>query len=82
MIIIASPTADSAAATVKIKSEKSWPYKSSKYTEKIIKFKFKLNNKSSMHINIIKILRRLNTIPTNPTINKKMLDVICSKNIL
>ena len=81
MIIIASPIADSAAATVKINKENSWPYKSSKYTENIMKLRFKLNNTSSTHINIIKIFLRFNTMPTKPIMNKRIFVVNCAKNI-
>ena len=72
MIIIASPTADSAAATVKINKENSCPYKSSKYTENIIKLRFKLSNTSSTHIKIIKIFLRFITMPTKPIMNKRI----------
>ena len=79
--MIASPTADSAAATVKINKENSWPYKSSKYTENITKLRFKLNKTSSTHIKIIKIFLRFITIPTNPIMNKRIFVVNCAKNI-
>lgn len=70
---MARPTADSLAAKVRIKSENSWPYTSSKYTEKIEKFIFKLKNITSRHINITKILFLLNDIPSKLTTNKKKL---------
>ena len=69
--MIANPIADSAAAIVRIKKENNCPYKSSKYIEKRIKFKFKLSKTSSIHIKITSILRRLKTIPNKPIKNKK-----------
>ena len=67
--------ADSAAATVKIKREKSWPIKSSMKTEKYIKFKFIDNNKSSIDIKIIIIFCRFKIIPNKPRQNKKKLTI-------
>ena len=42
---------------------------------------FKLNNINSIHIKIIRILLRLNTIPSIPIIYKKILIVSCLRNI-
>ena len=48
--MIANPTADSAAATVRIKKEKIWPYISSKYTENKIKLRLNDNRTNSKQI--------------------------------
>lgn len=57
MIKIAKPIEDSHAAMVKIKIENNCPKKSSKYTEKTMKFKLTLNKINSIQIKIIKMLR-------------------------
>ena len=79
---MANPIADSDAAIVKINNENSWPYKSSKYIEKTIKFKFRLNRTNSIHIKVIRIFRRLTTIPIKLIINKKIFAVNCLINII
>lgn len=63
---MASPIADSAAATIKTKIIKICPIISSKYIEKIAKFKFTANNKSSIDIRVIKIFFRFKAIPIKP----------------
>ena len=63
---MAKPIADSVAAIVKINNTKICPTMSSKYIEKVAKFKFTASNKSSIDIIIIKIFFRFKTIPTNP----------------
>ena len=60
---MANPIADSEAAIVKINKENNCPYKSSKYNEKYMKFKFKDNNINSIPIKTIKIFRKLKKIP-------------------
>lgn len=62
--------ADSAPATVKMYKEKIWPNKSSKNTEKKIKFKFTANNMISKDTIIKIIFLRVKIIPKNPIINK------------
>lgn len=52
-MIIARPIADSAAAIVKINNENNSPIKSSRYTEKIKKFKLIDNNNNSIENRII-----------------------------
>ena len=60
---MASPTADSDAAMVNMNKEKICPYKSSKYNENKIKFKFNDNRINSIPINTIKKFRKFNIIP-------------------
>lgn len=70
MVIIANPIADSVAAIVKINIIKIWPMISSKYTEKIAKFKLTDKSKSSIDIITINMFLRFSTIPSNPIKNK------------
>ena len=62
---MAKPRADSAAAIVKINKEKIWPYKSSKYIEKKIKFKFNESSNNSRPIKVIKKFLKFKMIPHN-----------------
>ena len=81
MIITAKPTADSLAATAKMKREKSCPQISSKYTENKMKLKFKLNKFNSIPIKrISKFLLFVNT-PIKLIENRKKFVEICFKNI-
>ncbi len=70
---IASPIADSAAATVKINKENTCPVKSSKYTENKTKLRFTLNKIISIHIKIIKTLLLFNKIPNEPIKKSRIL---------
>lgn len=67
--------ADSAAATVKINITNTCPIISSKYIEKIAKFKFTDNKSNSIDIIIIKIFFLFIIIPSNP-IKKTMLVIV------
>ncbi len=78
---MANPIEDSAAATDKILKEKICPYISSKYDEKIKKFKFTLNSINSIQTKETKILRLLKTRPNILKRNKKILTSNCNKNI-
>lgn len=68
---MAKPIADSAPATVKIYKEKTCPTKSSKNTEKKIKFKFTANNIISRETMINIIFLRVKIIPKKPIINNE-----------
>ena len=72
MTNIASPIADSAAATVKTNNANNWPKISSKKTEKIMKLKLIDNNINSMDINKIIIFFRFKKIPERPNKNNTM----------
>lgn len=82
---MARPKAVSAAATVKIKSTKIWPKKSSKKTAKTIKFILIDNNNNSKQINIKSICLRERNIPNRPKIkiileNSIINDIAITKN--
>jgi hypothetical protein len=61
---------DSAAATVKIKSEKTCPRTSSMYIEKTKKLQLTASNISSIDISITMIFLRFKKIPQMPNRNK------------
>ena len=69
------PMADSAAATVKMKMENTWPKRSSKYTEKIMKLRLTANNINSIDINIIIMFFLFKKIPQTPITNKPIATV-------
>jgi hypothetical protein len=66
------PMADSEAATVRINKTNNCPDTSSKYLEKVIKFKFTDNNINSIDIIKIRIFLRLKIKPSTPTKNSKI----------
>ena len=64
------PIEDSVAATVNINITKTYPTISSRYTEKIAKFKFTDNNIISIDIIVINIFFLFKTNPKRPIKNK------------
>jgi len=70
---------DSAAATVKMRREKICPLRSSKYVEKIRKFRLTARSINSIHISITTIFLRLKKIPQTPS--KKSNREQCKKEI-
>lgn len=75
-MIIAKPTADSAAATVNTSNAVYWPYISSKWIEEKIKFKFKANSRTSTPKRITIMFLKLNIIPVNADIKMIRLLII------
>jgi len=73
--IIASPIADSAATTVKIKKTNICPVRSFKRFPNTIKLKFIDRNISSNDINIIIIFFLLRNIPASEILNKTELNI-------
>ena len=73
-MIIANPTAASAAATDITKKTKSCPATSPKYEEYVISVRFAEFNINSMHIKTTIAFLRVNT-PTIPTVNIKALRI-------
>ena len=69
--MIAKPIAASAAATVKINSEKICPVRSPRKKEKDTKFMFTANKINSIDIRIIIIFFLLRNIPNTPIKNNK-----------
>ncbi len=81
MISIEIPIADSAAATVNINKENICPNESSKYIEKIKKFKLALKSTISIHIKTIRTHYLLKRIPKTPTKNNTKFTQIWVKSI-
>jgi len=73
-MIIANPTAASAAATAITKNTKSCPVASPKYEEKVISVRFAEFNINSTHIKTTIAFLRVST-PTIPTENIKALNI-------
>ena len=73
-IIIASPTAASAAATVITKKTKSWPIEFPKYDENATSVKFAEFSINSTDIKTIIAFLLVNT-PVTPTINMNALRI-------
>ena len=79
----ANPIELSLAATVRINIENICPNKSSKNTEKYMKFKLILIKTIYIHNNIIKIFCLFRIIPKIPKQNKvKLNKIILNKNII
>ena len=71
----ASPIADSAATTVRIKNTKIWPVKSTKKFPKIIKLKFIDRNIISIDISRIRIFFLFRNIPAKEILNNTELKI-------
>ena len=75
MVMMAKPTATSAAATTIIKKTKIWPCPSPLYAEKAAKRRFTEFNINSTQPNMMMAFLRTNT-PKTPKQNKKLLKII------
>src|SRR5262249_4668877 len=71
-MMIASPTAASAAATVRTKKTRTWPSIVPRARLKATKARFTALSMSSTHMNTVMTLRRRNT-PTAPTVKRPTL---------
>src|SRR5919108_5084886 len=69
---MASPIADSAAATVRIKNTNTWPAISPEKWEKAIKFMFTASSMSSMHMSRMITFLRLINIPATLRQNRRV----------
>src|SRR5690606_22445052 len=70
MTRIASPIAASAAATVRIKSAKTWPARSPSSAEKATKLMFTASRISSTDIRMMMMFFLLRKIPNTPIVNR------------
>lgn len=73
---MASPKADSAAATANINNVKNWPAISSKWTEKKTKLKLIVISINSIHIKIV--IKFLRVRKTPETLIKKEKKIKCN----
>lgn len=76
MTSIASPIADSAAATVRTRRVRSWPMRSSCIILVVIRIKLMAKRRSSMLIKVISTFRLLRISPRMPMTKRARASVI------